>query len=239
MNRSERQIKGTRNKMVASRWERWVWVASVAIACAGAAAATGDQPSLDELLEITGPRAVPSTQPAAGVDLEPDVVRALAEPEPSDVFGQAVREMDLVADRIGDRFDAGLETQRLQESILAKLDQAIAAAKKQGRGSKSGSGSSSGGQPQPQEAGSAQNAQQQRGPLSDGASPGTGSGTGSGGTGQAIDQHQTVLRADRDGWGDLPARVRDDLLQGLHERFSSVYQELTGEYYRRLAQEEQ
>ena len=38
-------------------------------------------------------------------------------------------------------------------------------------------------------------------------------------------------------WGALPERVRDMLLQGRRERFSSLYERLTRAYYRRLAEE--
>jgi hypothetical protein len=40
----------------------------------------------------------------------------------------------------------------------------------------------------------------------------------------------------RSEWGSLPQRVRDMLLQGRNEKFSSLYEKLTGEYYRRLAE---
>ena len=41
----------------------------------------------------------------------------------------------------------------------------------------------------------------------------------------------------RSEWGALPERVRDMLLQGREEKFSSLYEQLTREYYRRLAEE--
>ena len=47
----------------------------------------------------------------------------------------------------------------------------------------------------------------------------------------------TVLEESRAEWGSLPPRVRDQLLQGRKEKFSSLYQQLTQEYYKRLAEE--
>ena len=38
-------------------------------------------------------------------------------------------------------------------------------------------------------------------------------------------------------WGNLPARVRDVLTQGRNQPFSRLYEQLTREYYRRLAEE--
>ncbi|MEM8739616.1 MAG: hypothetical protein AAGG38_14230, partial [Planctomycetota bacterium] len=38
-------------------------------------------------------------------------------------------------------------------------------------------------------------------------------------------------------WGDLPARLRDELSNGLDEPYSPVYRDLTEAYYRRLAEE--
>ena len=37
-------------------------------------------------------------------------------------------------------------------------------------------------------------------------------------------------------WGGLPRRIRDMLMQGRREAFSSVYEQMTREYYRRLAE---
>lgn len=208
-------------------------------------AAQNDQPSLDELLQLLpAPRDrenVPIHQDNAQ-DIHADVLQQLFEDQPGDVFGRAVQEMDRVADRIGHDLDVGLETQRLQESVLAKLDQVIAVAKKAGLSSgSSGAGSgSSGGQAQPQDTGSALNATQ-KGNLTQGDSQNTG-GNSSGGGSQSVtapSHNQGALQDHRLQWGNLPARLRDDLLQGLNEQFSSVYRELTDQYYRRLAQEGQ
>ncbi len=44
------------------------------------------------------------------------------------------------------------------------------------------------------------------------------------------------LDAARAAWGSLPERLRDMLLQGSGEKFSTTYERLTEEYYRRLAE---
>jgi hypothetical protein len=38
-------------------------------------------------------------------------------------------------------------------------------------------------------------------------------------------------------WGNLPDRTRAALLQGLSDRFSALYQSVTEQYYRKLAEE--
>ncbi len=47
----------------------------------------------------------------------------------------------------------------------------------------------------------------------------------------------TMIEEQRTEWGNLPQRVREMLLQGREEKFSSLYEELTREYYRRLAED--
>ena len=46
-----------------------------------------------------------------------------------------------------------------------------------------------------------------------------------------------IFDESRTEWGSLPQRIRDMLLQGRKEKFSSLYERLTREYYRRLAEE--
>jgi hypothetical protein len=46
-----------------------------------------------------------------------------------------------------------------------------------------------------------------------------------------------VFEESRTEWGGLPQRVRDMLLQGRGEKFSSLYEQMTREYYRKLAEE--
>jgi hypothetical protein len=47
------------------------------------------------------------------------------------------------------------------------------------------------------------------------------------------------LKSSRTEWGNLPPRVREQLLEGMSERFSPVYQEMTEAYYKRLGREGQ
>lgn len=191
------------------------------------------QPTLDELLGIT--QTQPGTEAAPPVDVGPATTPPALpdEQQSADVFEQAVREMSQAADQLGPRRDTGIETQRLQQSILDKLDQAIASARQQGS---QGGSSGESGQGQQQDVGSGQNTGQQQGGSGQSVSAGSGGGGSTGGDVNARQpqQHEASKQSQ---WGNLPPRVRDELLQGLSDQFSSVYRELTSRYYQRLAEE--
>jgi len=203
------------------------------------------EPTLDELLDLE-PAPTPESQPEEGTSLLPDdslaesISDALTAEDASDAFKRAVDEMDTVARRLGREFDAGADTQRMQESILRKLDQAIESAKQ----NNSGGGSSGGqGEQQQQDPGAGQLAQQsgQR-PGASGQPTGSGSQASSGdaGTGSPIDPEAQDAPLDelRREWGVLPPRVREELSDGLRERFSPLYRSMTEAYYKALAEQE-
>lgn len=238
-----------------------------------------EQPTLDQLLDLAPPPAPESSNPEPGTPESPPsdttpaggdpapgdpadateagagdsvlteaVRRQLEQQEAADAFAQAVRDMARVAGQLDDA-DPGIDTQRLQESILERLDQAIASAESQQ--SSSSSSSSSAGQP----GGPSSNQDNQSGndpaaapgpPSGDqaGARPGDeqrGSNPDDGGfsPGQVgpVDPTARGLDELRREWGNLPPRLRDELTNGLDEPYSPVYRELTERYYRRLAEE--
>lgn len=202
------------------------------------------QPTLDELLNLepTAPATTPGDAEPEGVAIE------LPGENPGDTFAQAVAEMDRVSERLGRQLDPGIETQRLQEDILAKLDRVIAAARQQQSNSSSGSSSSSSSSARQQDSGSEQMAQQQG--LQPGQQPGEGqtdaqangnnASSGAASLGDVHDPGAEERSIDelRTEWGTLPPRLRDELSEGLSERFSPVYRDLTEAYYQRLAEEE-
>jgi len=198
------------------------------------------QPTLDELLKISRPFTSPprlDTSKQAGPDgVMPDaeIVEALSMPEAADVFEQALRAMDRAARRLGEELNSGLETQRLHTSILAKLDQVIeSAARHQDNGS-----SQSASELRWKETGSTQNAPSQ--PSSSATWSDREAGrehSGQFAPGSFEKKAATGLRGGRVEWGNLPDRLRDELLQGINERTSSVYKKTTEAYYQRLAEE--
>ena len=135
-----------------------------------------------------------------------------------------------VSERLGKKLDAGVETQRAQEEVLAKLDRVLAAVNDQSQGKQ---GSSSGPAEQ-SDRGSEANAGQQpggghNGKLSNGGAPPV---TGA----EHPDVHKPIEET-KNAWGNLPPRVRDELRQGRDEPFSPIYKEMTEKYYQGLAEE--
>lgn len=207
------------------------------------AAGDGDaEPTLDELLNIA-----PADTTRRRSDRLPLVV-----PEGDDSASTRQRSLEElfdrmrnVSERLGGDLDPGLETQRVQESILAQLDQLIKAVKQSGSGGSSSSSGGSSGSTGQQDTGAAGNAPQEAGKAKgDGQKGGkpSGAATGSGAIGptdQAPEQPEGTgpLRQSRVEWGNLPPRLRDEVLQSVDERPSAAYRRLTDAYFRRLAEE--
>jgi len=214
----------------------WTCVLALVLAAASIAVAqsdeqtASDQPTLDELLEIDPGVADPAPDEDAG-----DAAEKVLDPEESmRMFQGVVTDMEQASMRLSDRKDPGLKTQRIQEDIMKKLDQVIASAKKQQGG---GGSSSPDQQQQQQQQGSSQNQQQsQQADASQASNPNQGNPTRGSVTGVAPDEGVDVLK---DRWGDLPPRLRDELIQGLNEWVSPVYREMTEAYYRRLAEQQE
>ena len=226
-------------------------ITAICLTVVSGVCAQADQPTLDDLLNLTPEetQVVPgeeSTAPADPIDpdtsetqndLNDEIERALSVSDAVDAFEQAVNEMDDVSRRLGRALDPGIETQRAQESILRKLDQVIEAAQDQ---SSSGGGSSSG-KPRDQDQGSKDLAQQQAGAGGQQAQPGGAqASTGAAGTGTPInpETEDTPIEQLRKEWGELPPRVREELSDGLRERFSPLYRSMTEAYYKALAEQE-
>ena len=201
-----------------------------------------DKPSsLDDLLGIDEEQDE-SDADAATQDADDELQRRLNEQEVADNFSLAVEKMAVSADMLDVRFDAGLGTQRVQEEIIKRLEDLIDQAKKNqsSRRSSSSSSSSSSSQQQRQ-----QNQQQNPGQQRQNQQRDEGdqrrdnpseSREGDPPPLQEGDIN-TTLEESRAEWGNLPPRVRDQLMQGRREKFSSLYERLTQEYYKRLAEE--
>jgi hypothetical protein len=183
-------------------------------------------PSLDELLGLPGDGKGELDDPT-----KTDLDRLLSGAEIGNAFRQAVTLMGDVAKRMTDSSDAGLTTQRMQETILRRLDQLISSLEQQQQQQQQQS-SSSQQQQQSQANRRVPSQQQQQNNEQQGDNTG-----------------QTTLPARRDGalrpaldaarasWGNLPDRVREMLLQGTNDNFSTLYSDMTEAYYRKLAEE--
>lgn len=188
-------------------------------------------PSLDDLLGIkpgTGEPIAPAPDSA-----REELDRLLRAEEIGDAFKQAVTLMGDAAKRLEESKDTGVATQRVQEDVIRRLDQLLASLERN-QSSQSQSSQSENDQ------------QSQKNQPNQGKKPSKQSGqptTQGDGTQEweGPPKQEGALRPGLDSaraaWGSLPARVRDMLLQGSSDRFSSKYDELTRAYYKRLAEE--
>lgn len=196
------------------------------------------EPTLDELLGLTPaapkpetPTGLPSASDSTAKTPESpdraDLTRKLNDEGEEDDFSRAVTLMGDAAKRLEEGKDPGLQTQRVQEDVLKALDKMISDAQKNQQKQKSK-------QKQQQPSPSPSQSQKQSKSQPQGAKPSPESGM------------PQVPREDGPGrtragntaaWGDLPARVREALVEGLNDRFSARYRQKTEEYYRRLAED--
>lgn len=189
-----------------------------------------DLPSLDELLglEEMSPRSgLPEGAPGLVDPTRADLDRRLTAAEVNERFQQAAQLMGDAAVRMT-AGDAGVQTQRLQEEILRKLDQVIAAAEQQQNQS-----SSSRNQQQQQQQSQQQQQQRQQQQQSNNPNP----ENAQDGPARQDGDLSPVSPANTAAWGRLPERTRDALIEGLSERYSSLYERMTEAYYRRLAED--
>ncbi len=210
------------------------------------------QPTLDDLLGITKPKPAepaatpPATPPATEGNAEPgpwqpvdptraDLERKLNDPNVAEDFVQAVTLMKESSDRLTRGSDVGLETQRLQQEVLLRLDKLIEEAKNQSKSKKSKSKSSS-----QQEQDQQQNQEQEQSSQQNKPQQGNQQAAASA-QGGNVPRQNAQLKAAPAGasasWGDLPPHVRDALMQGFSDSFSPTYEQMTQEYYKRLAEQ--
>ncbi len=117
----------------------------------------------------------------------------------------------------------------MQEDILRKLDAVIEAAEQQqSSSSQSQASQSNSPQEQPSQQQQQQTSADSRG--TDNSQERMGPALQEGPLSPAVEAAQAA-------WGALPERVRDALVQGSSDQFSSLYRTMTEAYYRRLAEE--
>ena len=182
-----------------------------------------------------------------GRAVERAVEEAMTPAQISAEFESAVREMEDVARRLARAYDAGSNTQRMQIEILRKLEAVLEAAKQQQQQQGGGGSSSSDPNARQQDQGAQGNASRPGDPSAQaGGQPSQGQPNGQGTTSAGDGTRRTrpieypglpSMDELRERWGNLPPRLRDELLEGLNESFSPAYRRQTEAYYRRLAEE--
>lgn len=199
-------------------------------------------PTLDELLGLSAPGG--QTQRPAPTATEQDLNDRLAGASLEDNFKEAIALMARASDRLNAHQDTGLDTQRIQEQAILKLDEALSEAKKrQQQQSQSRSQQQRQQQQQRQDQSQAQpdqpmsgeeeaqrqNSEQRSGDSNANLMP----------PDRMADVLNPNVNSTGAAWGNLPERLRNALLQGRGEKFSTRYARLTQEYYRRLAEQGQ
>lgn len=201
-------------------------------------------PTLDELLGLK-PATPVAKEGAAVVDTSREELdQRLKEPTIDDQFKAAVELMGRSATRLGPGGDVGLDTQRLQEETLRKLDALLSPMKKRQEQQQQQQHSED---QQSQKNKDKQNQQQQQPSQPQAPKPAGSAKENQAGRGEnraEVDPpaRQAVklrpgLDAAKAAWGALPQRLREMLLQGSDERFSTSYEQLTEDYYKRLAEQ--
>lgn len=184
--------------------------------------------------EAEGDAETDEAEPDVQVEVDLDDL-ALPTSEEGDVFQLAVADMKNAAERLSTGRDASIETQRVQQRAIIRLEQAISMAQQQQ------SESQSGGSPQDADTGSAQNQPRQQGQA--GQQPGEGQEPGgeqaNRGSVERSEMEEELLEDRVSEWGDLPPRLRDELMQGMEDSFSQLYRQLTERYYERLAEQQE
>lgn len=195
--------------------------------------ARGEEQSLDELLKIQ-PAGEPRAKTGEPSPLPPPPAPAdqPIEDEPTtQPFQLAVEGMQEAADRLGAHRDPGIQTQRVQEQVVRRLDAIIS----QMRQSQSKSKQQ---KPQQQDSGSKeQSGQQEQADANQTGGQEAAQQIGSRSQVKSDQLSDEPLKEQFDEWGNLPPRMRDAIRQGFQESFSSLYEELTKRYYTRLAEE--
>jgi hypothetical protein len=194
--------------------------------------------SLDELLGLEEDESGRSARDAAEREAKEELETALRQQEViNDAFKEALEKMSLSAELLGEEFDPGLGTQRVQEEILAKLDLLIQAARNQ-ESQSSSSSSSSQQQSQPQQARRQQQNQPQQGENSAQRNPSPADSSTTEAATEEMDVAINSILAEADvEWGALPERTREQLMQAINEKPSSLYRKLTNDYFKRIADE--
>jgi len=149
------------------------------------------------------------------------------------VMESIVRLMDEASRRMGVDFDAGSKTTEIQIEIAEKLDEAIERAAKQSRSRRRSSSRSNRDKRKMPTASRDRSGSKRKSPAEQvGSDPAK--STGGEGTAEQVNGQKGEFTELRRGWGQLPSRERDELIQGIDEQFLDRYRDWIERYYRAL-----
>ncbi len=183
----------------------------------------------------TPPSTAPATDEPRDDELAKKLIRRATTGADADVMSRVTLLMSEAEDRLVRDLDPGPETQAVQVRILQSLDDAIKMALQQRSPTRAGSMSQgerrelpkkTEDEPGGKDGGRAKNA----------AEPAKSVDQGSGA--ESALERRGAFRESRRGWGHLPQRDREELLQGIEEEFIEQYRPQIEQYYRALTEEE-
>lgn len=143
-----------------------------------------------------------------------------------------IKQMVRAEKRLSTAFDPGAETQRLQRGIVDRLDEAIAASIRQGRRG----GASAGSMGDKRRRAAKRTGRQRNDSTPQGSGERTEGSPANGGP-QETDR-SGPLRDSKRGWGHLPPRDRDEVLQGMNEKALERFRQWIERYYQALAEKD-
>lgn len=146
-----------------------------------------------------------------------------------DIMERIIRLMDQTARRLEVDFDTGEETQALQLEVLKQLDDAVKMAAAQTRKSSGQQCSSKSDRRRRQEKDKSRSAE----PNSNKGESASTAPAGRKPTAGGIHDRDDLAESRR-GWGNLPQRERDEVIQGAGERYLERYRKWIEQYYRAL-----
>lgn len=174
----------------------------------------------------------PTEPPPKPDELREKLIRKVVTGADEDLMDAVMRLMGDAAKKLELEFDPGPETQQTQEAIVAKLDEAISASAARTQAMKKSSKSSKSDKrkaPTPKEQAGKKSTSTKEEPGKESPSETGDVGAASGTTDAGGD-----LQESRRSWGQLPARERDEVMQGAGEEFLERYRVWIEKYYRAL-----
>lgn len=178
-------------------------------------------------------------RPSTGDKLGEKLLRKVEGAKDEDIMQQILQLMQDVATELQLDFDTGAETQAMQKEIVTQLDEAIRIAAAQRRASRSSSASSSDARRMAQPKSTGREGRERGRPDESSADVKSSDTAGSPGSVTEGAAAGGELKESRRSWGHLPMRARDEIIQGVGERFLERYREWVERYYRALQESEE
>ncbi|MFH0981070.1 MAG: hypothetical protein V2A79_05985 [Planctomycetota bacterium] len=186
------------------------------------------------------PGGVPTSQPSApneqrDDDLSKKLIRKATTGAEPDIMTQVTSLMSDAQERLVRDLDPGPETQAVQRLIVSRLDEAIKTALQQRLPSRARQRLQGERRELPDKPDDKQSEKKDQG-GDQAADPGASVAART--AAESEQKRRGAFRESRRGWGHLPQRDREELLQGIEEEFVEPYRPQIEQYYRALTEGE-